>query len=261
MKTDRAVRIVRHNGEEIEYGKLIFPDGQPHITLCENVADQEVTIIASITSPDALFDVLMLDDVLTAGNNVVHLYVEYLMGGRMDRSISTEDSVELAIVARVLNTCAFETITILDPHSRMSTQLLGAAHDYPYSRAHEILSHYDPANTVIIAPDEGSTERVVRLTDDTDFRIVQCSKQRESRTGKLSGFAIEDDPALVDNKCCLIFDDICDGGGTFVGLAKVLRAAGATSVDLFVTHGIFSKGRDLEGIDIVYSTNSYRGLE
>lgn len=55
----------------------------------------------------------------------------------------------------------------------------------------------------------------------------------------------------------LIVDDICDGGGTFVGLAKELRAAGATRVYLYVTHGIFSKRLPLEGIDHVYTTDSF----
>jgi len=40
----------------------------------------------------------------------------------------------------------------------------------------------------------------------------------------------------------MIVDDICDGGATFILLAKELYAAGAKEVNLFVTHGIFSKG-------------------
>ncbi len=261
IPTDRPVGVFWYKGvapKEIGYSKLIFPDGQPHITLDEEVKDSEVVIKASITSPDSLFDVLMLEDVLAAGDNTVHLYIDYLMGGRMDRPISTEDSVELAIVTRVLKTCKFETIAILDPHSRASTRLLGAAHDYPYFKAGEVLSDCDPATTVIIAPDKGATERVVRMTDDSGFQIVHCSKHRDPKTGKLSDPTIEDDPALVDGKRCVIFDDICDGGRTFTNLAKVLREAGAISVDLFVTHGIFSKGRELEGIDTIYSTDSYR---
>ena len=43
---------------------------------------------------------------------------------------------------------------------------------------------------------------------------------------------------------CLIVDDICDGGGTFIPLAKKLKNAGAKTVTLYVTHGIFSKGLD-----------------
>jgi ribose-phosphate pyrophosphokinase len=56
----------------------------------------------------------------------------------------------------------------------------------------------------------------------------------------------------------LIVDDLCDGGGTFTAHASVLLAAGATAVDLYVTHGIFSKGLPLDHIDRVFTTDSYR---
>ena len=38
----------------------------------------------------------------------------------------------------------------------------------------------------------------------------------------------------------LIVDDICDGGGTFVGLVKTFDNLPMS--DLFITHGLFSKG-------------------
>jgi phosphoribosylpyrophosphate synthetase len=44
------------------------------------------------------------------------------------------------------------------------------------------------------------------------------------------------------DKRVLIVDDICDGGKTFELLAKDLYNAGAEEVNLFVTHGLFSKG-------------------
>ena len=67
------------------------------------------------------------------------------------------------------------------------------------------------------------------------------------------------DATRVRDKVCLILDDICDGGGTFTGLSHVLRGTyGARAVDLFVTHGIFSKGLPLDGIRAVHTTDSYR---
>jgi ribose-phosphate pyrophosphokinase len=90
--------------------------------------------------------------------------------------------------------------------------------------------------------------------------VVYCNKKRDPETGKLDGFSIYDyDPNPNSNGTeLLIVDDICDGGGTFVGLAKKLREAGAKKVHLFVTHGIFSKGVPLEGIDTIYTTDSFQ---
>ena len=62
----------------------------------------------------------------------------------------------------------------------------------------------------------------------------------------------------------LIVDDLCDAGGTFIGSAQLLRDAGARSVSLYVTHGVFSKGTAAllsQGIDNIYSTTSYAAAE
>jgi ribose-phosphate pyrophosphokinase len=70
---------------------------------------------------------------------------------------------------------------------------------------------------------------------------VQCLKTRDTKTGALSGFSIAD-PLIVKGRNVVIIDDICDGGGTFIGLAQVLLEAGAQSLRLGVTHGLFTKG-------------------
>ena len=62
----------------------------------------------------------------------------------------------------------------------------------------------------------------------------------------------------------LIVDDLCDAGGTFIGSAQVLRDAGARSVSLYVTHGVFSKGVENllnNGIDAIYTTTSFASSE
>ena len=55
----------------------------------------------------------------------------------------------------------------------------------------------------------------------------------------------------------MIVDDTCDGGRTFIELAKVLRARNAGKIELYVTHGIFSKGlKELsEHFDCIHSLN------
>lgn len=66
---------------------------------------------------------------------------------------------------------------------------------------------------------------------------------------------------FVKDATCFIVDDICDGGGTFIGTAAMLKSKGAAKVVLIVSHGIFSKGERLEGIDEIFSTDSFRSLE
>ena len=77
----------------------------------------------------------------------------------------------------------------------------------------------------------------------------------------MSGFAVYSND--LKGATCVIVDDICDGGGTFLGLATELKAKNAGELILIVTHGIFSKG--LESLtsvfDKIYSTNSFSDFE
>jgi ribose-phosphate pyrophosphokinase len=247
------------NGPFIGYTPFIFPDGQRHITLEGDVAYSEVVITTSLCSADDLFDLLLVNDILRHNHNSVHLQIEYLLGGRMDRRINDRQPDTLAVVGNIIHSADFESVSVLDPHSSVTLDVLGAGPPlYAMTEFLTALNDFRPIDTVIVQPDKGAEERVRNMTRGLGFIIVECSKKRESASGRLFKPKIKA-PALVRGMRCLIVDDICDGGATFVALARKLREAGATEVSLFVTHGIFSKGIDLEGIDSIYSTGSFTG--
>jgi len=87
--------------------------------------------------------------------------------------------------------------------------------------------------------------------------VVECSKVRDVKTGQLSNFKVYTEN--LNKKTCVVVDDICDGGGTFLGLAKKLKAKNCGKLILIVTHGIFSKGLEKleEAYDVIYSTDSF----
>ncbi len=248
------------DGPFIGYTPFIFPDGQRHITLEADVAWSEVVITTSLCSADDLFDLLLVNDILRHNHNGVHLRVEYLLGGRMDRRINDRQPNTLAVVADIINSAGFKSVYILDPHSPTAQVFIANSQPAMYAMTEflEALNDFQPEDTVIVQPDKGAETRVWRMTRGMGFTIVECTKERDSASGRLFKPEILQ-PALVKGKRCLIVDDICDGGATFVALARKLREAGAIEISLFVTHGIFSKGKDLEGIDNIYTTGSFTG--
>lgn len=244
---------------ELAFSSFKFSDGQPHFKLETFQREfDEVCIEAAIRSTDDLFALALACDVLRAnGYASINLDIRYLLGARMDRPIDSGQPFTLGVVARYLNGLGFNRVRVLDAHSEVATRLIRhSSNILPRAIVEQVYTTlgYD---TVIVTPDKGAAPRVRELMRDWQYRYATCEKVRVEATGALSGFFIKDGRVNVSNSDCLILDDICDGGGTFVGEAAVLREAGAKSVSLFVTHGIFSKGLPLKGIDRIYTTDSF----
>lgn len=255
------MRIYTKAGD-LAFSTFTFPDGQPHFRLeTYEIEFRSVTVEMAIRNPLELFQACLVSQVLRQhGYSEVNLDIRYLMGARMDRAISSDQPFTLELVARLINGAGFTKVRILDAHSEVAIRLIRNSENLLPFKAftQATLACGSPA---IVCPDKGARERVQRLAKyESAGPLIYCSKKRDMATGKLSGFEVLDyqsmDKPFTEN--VLIVDDICDGGGTFVGLAKELRAAGAKKVNLFVTHGIFSNGPDaLEGIDHIYTTDSY----
>lgn len=217
----------------------LFPDSQPHINLQNIEEGDEVKVICSITDTNKLLQLLetanALDN-LFASKKV--LVIPYLMGARYDRLMQAGDSIDLKVVADLINMCGFEKVYLYDVHSEVSLLLIKNA----VAITNEALvKAYDKTDAVLICPDAGASKKVGKYFgwNNNIKDIVYCSKNRELSTGKLTLEILE--PQQCENRNCVIIDDICDGGGTFLAIAEKIKPAHLT---LIVTHGIFSKGFD-----------------
>jgi ribose-phosphate pyrophosphokinase len=251
----------------IRYQRLTFPDGQPHLKIDPASlppAGTPCQITARLASPADLLLVLLAKDVLDAADlGPVSLQVTYLLAARMDRPMTTGEPFALRVVTDVLNQAGFAKIRVFDPHSEVSTALLRRSQAVEnHAFVQECLRDFVPAGEPywLVSPDGGALKKIHQLAQFVGAeQVSECSKTRDVRTGQLSGFRTLDTD--FKGQPCLIADDICDGGGTFVGLAALLKSKGAGPVALAVSHGIFSKGFDLAGVDRIYTTNSFRDFE
>lgn len=250
-------------GGDLAFSTFNFPDGQPHFRLETYEREFEaVTIETRIASAAELFMVVLVNAVLrSAGYSQVNLDIRYLMGARMDRAISWAEPFTLQSVANILNGCGFTRVRILDVHSTVAISLIrNSVNLLPKGFIRQVADTLG-GDFYVVAPDKGATERV---TDVFYPPHVQGHKIRETSTGKLIGFDVVTVLGNPHGANFLIIDDICDGGGTFLGIAKALkdRYGKTCKVYLAVTHGIFSKGSlDPVLIEKIYCTNSFRDAQ
>lgn len=186
----------------------------------------------------------------------VKLWIPYFPSAREDRG----NPLGVKVYADMINLAGCEKVTIVDPHSdvtpalvknceviQVSDLILGAIWQCGDQLGVKI--KYEG----VIAPDGGAAKRAWAVAQALDVPMYQAGKHRDVKTGKLSGFWCE---PLPDGPL-LIVDDICDGGGTFIGLAD---ACHHDKLDLWVTHGIFT-GDNLkleERFVRIHTTDSFK---
>lgn len=192
------------------------------------------------------------------------LDIPYFPGARQDRVADFGDPLSVEVYALIINSFGFEEVHIVDPHSDVTAALVKNCITVGVNRILEKIVTSGQYNTILI-PDAGAAKKTFSyyfpfpsVNQQLNLTFIQCLKKRDTVSGKLTGFRIIDE--LPQNAKCLIVDDICDGGGTFIGLAEELKKYTAEKPDLYVTHGIFSKGVDelFKYYGAIYTTNTIR---
>lgn len=210
-----------------------YPAGESHLALKSGLAlAHQIVIEAQVRCFDDLGQLLTADQILRRNGVQPTWFVPYFPFARHDRRNYPGDGFELGIALEMVRNL---DIAIADPHSDVAGQL----RHFPQSCSVKLFERAGAFDNdpIVVIPDVGATKKAKEWAEGS---TVQALKHRNPANGRLSGFEVLADD--LGGKPCLIIDDICDGGGTFLGLAKALKEKNAGQLTLAVTHGLFTKG-------------------
>jgi ribose-phosphate pyrophosphokinase len=235
-----------------------FNDGQISSKITEN-GDLEVKIRGN--SYEDLFVAASIKEAWDAAhsmnkNVVSSLFIYCLIGQRSDRRFHENESFDLKIISNFINSMKFDKVSILHPHSSICLALIEHSEPIPHFPYVE-KAYHAIGSPVLVSPDAGAYKTTHEIAEKLNADLIPSNKVRINGNPHIS---IQGD---VENKTCLIVDDLADGGRTFKYLAEELKKQGATKVFVYVTHGQFNYGFDelKECLDHVYCTNSYKEIE
>ncbi|WP_454125256.1 ribose-phosphate diphosphokinase [Kosakonia sp. Marseille-Q7440] len=262
----RIELFIDNQNVEIDHG--VFPDGAVWLKVTGELPAFAQLMRIRVAAMRDMNDFMLLAQLVDAVRHVTdvavsHLQLAWLPWARQDRHMVAGDSFALKVFANQLNTLNFDKIFILDPHSDAAAAAINNCVAIPQEtcllQSETLRRAIAQGELMLVAPDAGALKKihnVAKATGAKNYAIL--TKERDVASGNLTGFALV--AGEVAGKDLLIVDDLCDAGGTFIGSAQVLREAGARSVSLYVTHGIFSKGVENllnNGIDAIYTTTSF----
>ena len=271
--TKRVMATPRNGSAQTEliYDTFIFSGGEEHIRFTSEPKEDfaAIRITAKLTSSSDILKLVLAVDALKRkyGSRVpLELTCPYFPYARQDRVCVDGEAHGAHVMAGLINALGFDKVRIWDAHSDVSPALLNNVTNVQQGtiieRHTKLAQLLRDKQLTLISPDAGATKKTQSVAKHFGggMEILQAEKVRNLDTGQITHTSVQGD---VSNKELLIVDDICDGGRTFIELAKILKKKGCNSISLYVTHGIFSKGIEVfDGlIDNIYTTDSINTFE
>ncbi len=259
-----------------------FGSGEGKGIIKESVRNKDIYIIVDILnnsltykmdgepnrmSPDDNY--MDLKRVIAACNGKasrINVIMPFLYEGRQHRK-TTRESLDCAVMLRELENMGVHEVITFDAHDpRMqntvplhSLETISPALQFTQA----LLTEYedmiiDADHLMLIAPDEGATERVVFLASLYGVNIGMFYKRRDyTRIVEGCNPIIAHDfcGASVEGKDVIVIDDMISSGGSMLDVCRQLKDMGAKRVFVFSTFGLFTNG--FEKFDKAYEDGAF----
>ncbi len=195
-------------------------------------------------------------------NPTINLFMPYIPYARQDRVCDKGESFSLKVFGDYINSLGFDKVTVFDPHSDVTKAVFD---NLEIVTQLDVISNWRELSncigkTILVSPDAGANKKtsdIAKYFAHSSF--IRSDKLRDLATGQIKETIVYCND--LQGADVSIIDDLADGAATFCFLAKELKKKNAGNINLYVTHGIFSKGFDTifnSGITKVWTTNSFR---
>ncbi|RJE87471.1 ribose-phosphate pyrophosphokinase [Paenibacillus sp. 1011MAR3C5] len=251
--------MIALNGEQLTF--MTYPNGETRVDgeHILKLAESENRISFKYETDGDLLKLLFVKSFLDDHRYKASLIISYMPYSRMDR-VEGSSVFTLKYTAHMINAMNFERVTIIEPHSDVSTALIHRSEAiYPTGDLlQQVMEEtgFQTGRDYLFFPDAGAQKRYGKLGG---YRQLVGFKKRNFETGQIEHLDVVGTVGETGFKA-IIVDDLCSYGGTFLLSAERLRELGASEVYLLVSHcedSIYKGKLPASGlIDRVYTTDT-----
>ena len=246
--------------------KTSYPDGTSYV----EVKSFKYELEYRINSYEDLWTLAQIKDVYDYNKQPLHVIIPNLIDAQADRRFTSNQSSNLMLVLNFLKSLDFTEITFFHPHNpEVVEAILPEAHildnNYFIKKVLENIPRHKEGldgeieDLILMSSDAGGFKPLMKLCDKIGWKgeTESAAKSRKYEEDKsvLTQLINRQD---FGGKDVLIVDDICVYGGTFIGLAKLLKERNIGKLYLAVSHMTVSNPNpELVGLyDTIFTTNS-----
>lgn len=221
-----------------------FSDMEVFVEIQENVRGEDVFVIQSTSYPanDNLMELLVTLDALRRGSaQRITAVIPYFGYARQDRKSGPRTPISAKLVANLITVAGADRVLTMDLHAGQIQGFFDIPLDNLYGApvfTKDIQDRFNSDEVMVVSPDVGGVVRARAVAKRIDADLAIIDKRRE-QAGVSEVMNIIGD---VQDRRCILVDDIVDSAGTLCNASVALMEAGAASVSAYVTHGVLSGG-------------------
>lgn len=221
-----------------------FSDGESQVEILENVRGCDVFIIQPTCGPspaETLIELLVMVDALKRSSAArITAVVPYFGYSRQDcRSRLTRVPITAKLAAKMVESSGVDRILTIDLHADQIQGFFNIPIDNIYAQpvlVADILSK-NYSDVVVVSPDVGGVVRAraaAKRINDADLAIIDKRRPVPNMVKVMN--VIGD----IENRTCILIDDMVDTAGTLCQAAHILKEKGAKKVVAYATHAVLS---------------------
>lgn len=220
-----------------------FSDGEFNIEILENIRGRETFIIQSTCPPAAenLMELLVMADACRRASAAqITAVIPYFGFARQDRRPrASRVPITAKLVAKMIAASGIDRVLTIDLHADQIQGFFDIAVDNVYASPVLLGDVWKQKyqDMVVVSPDVGGVIRgraLAKRLDNADLVIID---KRRSKANQSQVMNIIGD---VENKNCVMIDDMVDTAGTLCKAADKLKEHGAKTVHAYITHAVLS---------------------
>ena len=220
-----------------------FADEEVFVEIHENVRGEDVFIVQSTAFPanDNLMELLICIDALKRSSaKRITAVLPYFGYARQDRKPGPRTPISAKLVANLITVAGADRVLSIDLHAGQIQGFFDIPTDNLYAApvmSADIQARFAGKPITVVSPDVGGVVRARALAKRLDNAPLAIVDKRRERPGESEVMNIIGD---VEDRFCILIDDIVDSAGTLCNAAGALKQGGATEVVAYCTHGVLS---------------------
>ena len=229
-----------------------FSDGEINVEIAENVRGKDTFVIQSTNYPaekNLMELILIIDALKRASVRSITAVIPYFGYSRQDRRIrSARVPISAKVVADMLSNAGVTRIITLDIHSEQIQGFFSFPMDNIYTAnlmVKNLLDTHNVEDLQVVSPDTGGVIRARSVAKTLGVKDLAIIDKRREKANESEVINLIGD---VENKVCIVPDDLIDTAGTLSNASHALKEKGAKEIIAYITHPVLS-GNAIENLN------------